>query len=127
MQVRVLDYRGEQDVWATIAEPDGKLAQVKLKDGQFTIVAELWDGAEQVEIAQHLTNDGEESGYLECAEEGEEAPCGWHVTAAALGFYPHKGQRGYIASWSQDGYPTKRRVVQTKRRGFAESISWTAS
>ena len=84
MQVRVLDYRGEQDVWATIAEPDGKLAQVKLKDGQFTIVAELWDGAEQVEIAQHLTNDGEESGYLECAEEGEEPPCGWHVAADAL-------------------------------------------
>jgi hypothetical protein len=33
MQVRVLDYSGEQDVWATSAKPDGKLAQVKLKDG----------------------------------------------------------------------------------------------
>ena len=48
MQVRVLDYRGEQDVWATSAKPDGKLAQVKLKDGQFAIVAEEWGGAEQL-------------------------------------------------------------------------------
>ena len=39
MQVHVLDYRGEQDVWATSAQPDGKLAQVKLKGGQFTVVA----------------------------------------------------------------------------------------
>jgi hypothetical protein len=39
-EIRILDYKGEQEVWATSTQPDDSLVQVELQDGQFAVVAE---------------------------------------------------------------------------------------
>ena len=107
-KIRILDYKGEQEVWATSAQPDGSLVQVELQDGQFVVVAEEldWSGARQVKITQHLTLGSDDSGYLKCDNDGDEAPCGWYVAPDAVGLLPHEGQCGYIAALDGAGDAT---------------------
>ena len=56
----------------------------------------------QVKIAQCLTRGNEASGYLECADEGDEAPCEWSVAVDSLGLMPYLGQCGRVAAWDYD-------------------------
>jgi len=118
-RIRVLDYKGGQEVWAKSAGADGSLTQVELQDGQFAVVAKDWSGDGQVEIAQCITWAGDASGYLECANESDEAPCGWHVAPDAVGLLPYAGQKGYVAAWDGDEAVG---VVANYKPGFDDEI-----
>ena len=106
--IRVLDYKGEQEVWAKSAGADGSLTQVELQDGQFAVVAKDWSGDGQVEIAQCTTWAGDASGYLECANESDEAPCGWHVA-------PDAYQMQWVCCRTQARKATLQHGMGTKR------------
>ena len=94
-------------------QPDGSLTRVELQDGQFAVVAKDWGRDGQVEVTQYLTWGGDASGYLECANESDEAPCGWPVASDVVGLLPYAGQKGYVAAWL-DGDAVGRRHITSQ-------------
>ena len=66
-----------------------------------------------------MTCAGDASGYLECANESDEAPCGWHVAPDAVGLLPYAGQKGYVAAWDGGGAVG---VVANYKPGFDDEI-----